>query len=67
MKENDIYEGQIIDDNLNGNGILKIKNFPVFVPFTIKGDFVKVKITKVKKAKKVNKKRHVACPVKNTR
>ena len=24
MKENDIYEGQIIDDNLNGNGILKI-------------------------------------------
>lgn len=49
MKENDIYEGQIIDDNLNGNGILKIKNFPVFVPFTIKGDFVKVKITKVKK------------------
>lgn len=32
MKENDIYEGKIIDDNLNGNGILKIKKFSSFCP-----------------------------------
>ena len=49
MKVNEIYEGKIIDDNLNGNGILKINNFPIFIPFTLKDDYVKVKIVKLNK------------------
>lgn len=55
MKLNKVYEGKIIDDNLNGNGVLKINDFPVFVPFTVKGDIVKIKIVKLKKKYAIGK------------
>ncbi len=50
MKENDILEVTIIDDNYMGNGIAKVDNITVFVPRTIKDEKVQIKITKIKKS-----------------
>ena len=49
MKENDILEVIIVDDNYMGNGIAKVNDITIFVPRTIKGEKVQVKITKIKK------------------
>ena len=49
MKENDILEVTIIDDNYMGNGIAKVNDITVFVPRTIKDEKVQIKITKIKK------------------
>ncbi|MGM9879303.1 MAG: class I SAM-dependent RNA methyltransferase [Bacilli bacterium] len=45
MKLNDEIVVTIIDDNHNGNGICKENDFPIFIPRTVKGDIVKIKIT----------------------
>ena len=45
----DIIEGEIIDFTHEGNGVLKIDNFAVFVAGGIIGDKVAVKIDEVKK------------------
>lgn len=47
IKKNDIYEVEIIDNGFKGEGIAKIDGFTVFVPNTIKGEKVKIKILKV--------------------
>lgn len=45
--KNDIYETNIIDNGINGEGIAKIDGFTIFIPGTIKEEKVKVKILKV--------------------
>lgn len=47
IKKNQIYEVEIIDNGVAGEGIAKIDNFTIFIPNTIKGEKVKVKILKV--------------------
>lgn len=49
MKINDIYEVTINDEDDIGNGITRIDNFVVFVPYALKNEKIKVKITKVNK------------------
>lgn len=47
IKKNEIYEVEIIDNGVAGEGIAKIDGFTIFVPNAIKGEKVKVKILKV--------------------
>lgn len=49
MKINDIYEVTINDEDDIGNGITRIDNFVVFVPYALKDEKIKVKITKINK------------------
>ena len=49
MKINDIYEVTINDEDDVGNGITRIDNFVVFVPYTLKDEKIKVKIIKLNK------------------
>lgn len=49
MKKNDVYEIEIIDIGNNGEGIGKIDNFVVFIPYAIKGEIIKTLILKVNK------------------
>lgn len=49
MKINDIYEVIINDEDDIGNGITRIDNFVVFVPYALKNEKIKVKITKINK------------------
>lgn len=47
IKKNEIYEVEIVDNGISGEGIAKINNFTVFIPNAIKGEQVKIKILKV--------------------
>lgn len=49
MEKNEIINLEIIDVGINGEGIAKLDNFVVFVPFALKGELVKAKILKVNK------------------
>ncbi|MGO1370292.1 MAG: 23S rRNA (uracil(1939)-C(5))-methyltransferase RlmD [Senegalia sp. (in: firmicutes)] len=49
VKENNIYESEIIDLNHRGQGVAKIDNFAVFVNDAIPGDVGDIKITTAKK------------------
>lgn len=49
FKIGDIVEGEIIDFTHEGNGVLKIEKFTVFVPGALIGDKVRVKIEELKK------------------
>ncbi|WFA09188.1 23S rRNA (uracil(1939)-C(5))-methyltransferase RlmD [Tissierella sp. Yu-01] len=45
----DILTGEIIDFTHEGNGVIKIDNFAIFVPNGLIGDKVEIKITELKK------------------
>lgn len=47
VEKNQVYEVDILDNGIEGEGIAKIDGFTVFVPGTIKGEKVRVKILKV--------------------
>lgn len=47
MKKNEEYEVEITDNGFQGEGIAKVDGQVVFVPGTIKGEKVKIKILKV--------------------
>ncbi len=49
IKKNDFLEVEILDIGINGEGIAKIDNFPIFINGAITGEFVKIKILKVNK------------------
>ena len=49
MKINDTYEVIINDEDDIGNGITRIDNFVVFVPYALKDEKIKVKIIKLNK------------------
>lgn len=50
IKQNDILELDIIDYGSNGEGVARHEGVVIFVPFAIKGERAKVKITYVKRA-----------------
>jgi 23S rRNA (uracil1939-C5)-methyltransferase len=50
MKIGDLIVGEIIDFTHEGNGVMKIEGFPIFVEDALIGDKVEVKITAVKKS-----------------
>ena len=49
MQKNEEYIVEIIDNGYKGEGIAKINNMPIFIPKTIKGEKVKIKVLKVLK------------------
>lgn len=49
IKIGDVLEGVVFDFASGGEGVMKIDRFPVFVPFAIKGEMVRAKVTFVKK------------------
>lgn len=49
MKINDIYEVIINDEDDIGNGITRIDNFVVFIPYALKDEKMKIKIIKINK------------------
>ncbi len=50
LKKNDIIEAEIVAMSSDGNGIAKIDNFVVFVPYSAVGDKLKLRIVKVQKS-----------------
>ena len=46
MKINDIYEVIINDEDDIGNGITRIDNFVVFIPYALKDEKMKIKSKK---------------------
>ncbi len=49
MKLNDIYEVTIDNEDDIGNGVTRINNLVVFVPYTLSGEVVKIIITSINK------------------
>ncbi len=49
MKKNDEFIVEIIDNGIGFEGIAKLNDFVIFVPFAIKGEKVQIKIIKVNK------------------
>lgn len=49
VQKNEYYEGEITGVTAEGNGVLKIEGFTVFVPGSAVGDKLKIKIVKVLK------------------
>ena len=47
IKKNEEYIVDIIDYGMNGEGITKINDFTIFVPYAMKGEKVKIIIVKV--------------------
>ena len=47
IKKNEEYIVDIIDNGYQGEGIAKIDNYIIFIPYALKGEKVKVKILKV--------------------
>ena len=50
LKKNDIIDAEIIAMSSDGNGIAKIDNFVVFVPYSAVGDKLRLRIVKVQKS-----------------
>ena len=50
MKKNEEYIVEIVDNGFEGEGITKINNFTIFVAGAIKGEKIKILITKVNKS-----------------
>ena len=55
INKGDIIQGEIIDFSHEGNGVLKVDNFIVFVAGGLIGDYVKVKIDEIKRNDEVRK------------
>lgn len=49
VKQGQVIEGKVVDFASEGEGIIKIGAYPIFVPFAIKGEVVKACITHAKK------------------
>ncbi|UTH13409.1 23S rRNA (uracil(1939)-C(5))-methyltransferase RlmD [Macrococcus equipercicus] len=49
MNKNDILTGHVIDYTHEGNGVIKFDGYPIFVPNTVKGEKVTVKVIKMSK------------------
>lgn len=50
LKKNDIIEAEIVAMSSDGNGIAKIDNFVIFVPYSAVGDKLRLRIVKVQKS-----------------
>lgn len=49
VQEGDIIEGEVLDFASDGEGIVKIDSYAVFVPFAIKGEVVRARVRHAKK------------------
>ncbi len=49
FKEGKNYKLSIIHQDHNGRGIAKFNRYPIFIPYTLPGELIEVKITKAKK------------------
>ncbi|MBP5308777.1 MAG: 23S rRNA (uracil(1939)-C(5))-methyltransferase RlmD [Clostridia bacterium] len=49
LEKNEEYEVTIENFGANGEGVARINNFAVFIPFALPGELVKIKIVKVKR------------------
>ena len=47
VHKNEEYPAKVVDLSYEGNGVVKIDDFPVFVPNALPGEEITVKITKV--------------------
>ena len=47
IKKNEYYETEVSGLGHEGEGVCKVNDFTVFVPYVIPGDLVKIKILKV--------------------
>ena len=47
LNKNEEYIVDIIDNGIQGEGIAKVNNITIFIPNTLKGENVKIKILKV--------------------
>lgn len=50
LKKNDIIEAEIVAMSSDGNGIAKVDNFVIFVPYSAVGDKLRLRIVKVQKS-----------------
>lgn len=50
MKKTDTFLAEIVDTGMDGAGVARIEETPVFVPYAAKGDLCKIKIEKVNKS-----------------
>lgn len=49
LSRGDIAEGTVCDIGMNGEGIVKLDAYPVFVPFALKGETIRFRIAYAKK------------------
>ena len=49
LKQDDILELIVADDGMAGEGIARVEGYTVFVPFCLKGEKVRAKVTHVRK------------------
>ncbi len=49
IEKNSVVEAQIVDLNVEGNGVAKINDYVIFVKDTVIGDVAKIKVIKAKK------------------
>ena len=63
LRKNDEFECEILSNGSGGEGVCRIDGFAVFVPDTVKGDIVKVKILKVKSSYAFGKAVEIISPV----
>ena len=47
VHKNEEYQAKVIDLTYEGNGVVKIADFPVFVPNALPGEEVTVRVTKM--------------------
>ncbi|MBR6523689.1 MAG: 23S rRNA (uracil(1939)-C(5))-methyltransferase RlmD [Clostridia bacterium] len=62
LRKNDEFECEILSNGSGGEGVCRIDGFAVFVPDTVKGDIVKVKILKVKSSYAFGKAMEIISP-----
>lgn len=61
----DIVEGEIVDINHEGGGVVKVNNFTIFLDRGLIGDVVKFKVTKIKKSYGIGKTIDIVKPSKH--
>ena len=49
VHKNETVTGTVLDLTYQGNGVVKVDHYPIFVPNTLQGEEVTVKVTKVTK------------------
>lgn len=49
IDKNILYQGEVIDYTVNGEGVVKVDTYPVFIKNAVIGDFIEFQITKTNK------------------
>ena len=65
LSKNDIYETEITSYGSDGSGVCKINGIAVFVPFTVRGDRIRLRIVKVCKTYAYGKTEEILIPSEN--